>query len=59
MERMQLLWKLIREVSGDDAYERYVMHFRLNHADEGEPLSRQAFFKQQQDEKWKGIKRCC
>lgn len=52
----------IRQLSGEDAYERYLAHYQAFHADKNEvepPLSRQAFFKQWQDSKWKGIKRCC
>jgi len=44
---------------GEDAYERYLMHWRERHEGEGDPLDRRAFFKQQQERKWSGIKRCC
>lgn len=55
-------WQRIRQLSGDDAYERYLQHYHVQHA--GQPdapalLSRAEFFKQWQDEKWQGIKRCC
>jgi uncharacterized short protein YbdD (DUF466 family) len=56
------LWQGIRELSGDDAYERYLQHHAEHHAvdqDAEPPLTREAFFKQWQDSKWKGIKRCC
>jgi uncharacterized short protein YbdD (DUF466 family) len=54
------LWQGIRELSGDDAYERYLQHYAEHHAEDGAaPLTREAFFKQWQDSKWKGIKRCC
>ena len=60
------LWHTIRQnlrqLSGDDAYERYLRHHAEFHAstvDAQPALSRQAFFKLWQDEKWKGIKRCC
>ncbi len=52
------LWNIIRRLSGDDAYERYLAHHAAHHPDPP-PLSRTAFFKQWQDEKWKGVKRCC
>jgi len=55
-------WQRIRELSGDDAYERYLQHYAKHHAsmeDAEFPLSREAFFKQWQDDKWKGVKRCC
>jgi uncharacterized short protein YbdD (DUF466 family) len=62
-------WQVIRTLSGDDAYDRYLVHFEMHHtaADANEngtrnanlPLSRAAYFKEWQDDKWKGIKRCC
>jgi uncharacterized short protein YbdD (DUF466 family) len=54
------LWRGIRRVSGDDAYERYLSHHAEHHPDaDVPPLSREEFFKQWQDNKWKGVKRCC
>ncbi len=53
-------WRVLREITGDDAYERYLVHWNENHACEGgEPLSRAAFFRQETERKWNGIKRCC
>jgi uncharacterized short protein YbdD (DUF466 family) len=50
----------VRAVSGDDAYERYLVHWHKQHAREGEqPLNRAAFFKAEQARKWNGVKRCC
>lgn len=51
-------WHAIRRLSGDDAYERYLAQHAEHHPD-APPLSREAFFKQWQDGKWKGVKRCC
>ena len=62
IKTLKTLWQKIRQLSGDDAYERYLKHYVEHHAgnDDAEPpLSREAFFKQWQDAKWKGIKRCC
>ncbi len=66
---LKKLWQNIRQLSGDDAYERYLAHYNEhqklhaienNDLETGEPpLSREAFFKEWQDGKWKGIKRCC
>ena len=56
--RWKSLWRAIRRLSGDDAYDRYIAHHSAHHPDEP-PLSREAFFKQWQDDKWKGAKRCC
>lgn len=51
-------WRVIRRLSGDDAYERYLKH-HATHGQESPPLSRAEFFRQWQDGKWKGVKRCC
>jgi uncharacterized short protein YbdD (DUF466 family) len=58
-------WSTIRRLSGDDAYEQYLLHYQQHHADVADsealppPLSREEFFKQWQDKKWQGVKRCC
>jgi len=58
--KLKKLWLLIRQLSGDDAYEKYLKHFSAHHFDdEATPLTRAEFFKEWQDKKWKGIKRCC
>jgi uncharacterized short protein YbdD (DUF466 family) len=56
-----LIWRWLRQMSGDDAYERYLMHFEScsEHQSGKLPLSRKAFFKQWQDGKWNGNNRCC
>jgi len=48
----------VRQVSGDDAYERYLAHHAAAHAGEP-PLSRKAFFVEDQERKWGGVRRCC
>jgi uncharacterized short protein YbdD (DUF466 family) len=58
------LWRSVRQLSGDDAYEHYLQHYTEHHQGclEGEiepPLSKEAFFKEWQDKKWTGVKRCC
>lgn len=58
LSKLQRGWKLLRELSGDDAYERYLQHQAMHHPGE-KPLCRHAFFKQQQQQKWHGVKRCC
>ena len=52
------LWSAVRELSGDDAYERYCAHQVSHHANQ-HVLTRKEFFQQQQEQKWTGIKRCC
>ena len=51
-------WAALRELSGDDAYERYLAHHASCHAQQP-LLTRKAFFQQQQQQQWEGIKRCC
>jgi uncharacterized short protein YbdD (DUF466 family) len=53
-----LLWKTVRQLSGDDAYERYLQHQAAHHPEQS-PLSRRDFFRQWQERKWNGVKRCC
>ena len=50
--------KFARQLSGDDAYERYLAHHEQAHHDEI-PLNRREFFKQEQERKWNGVRRCC
>ena len=61
---LKTCWQMLRRLSGDDAYEQYLKHYALHHQTaDGHachpPLSKAEFFKQWQDEKWNGIKRCC
>lgn len=61
-KKIKHLWHIIRRLSGDDAYERYLAHHEESHAatvDAPPPLSRKAFFKLWQAQKWDGINRCC
>jgi uncharacterized short protein YbdD (DUF466 family) len=62
--KIKAAWQTLRQLSGDDAYERYLQHYAKYHQHHAEgvcqpPLSKAAFFKQWQDEKWTGVKRCC
>jgi uncharacterized short protein YbdD (DUF466 family) len=64
IKSLKNLWARVRQLSGDDAYERYLQHFAEHHqsgsAGEAEPLmTKEAFFKEWQDKKWTGVKRCC
>jgi uncharacterized short protein YbdD (DUF466 family) len=53
-------WAALREISGDDAYERYVAHWEARHAaTDDTPVGRAEFFEQEQRRKWEGVKRCC
>jgi uncharacterized short protein YbdD (DUF466 family) len=60
MPTLRHFWNLVRRLSGDDAYERYLVHWCEHHAAEGgQPLSRQAFFTAEVERKWNGVRRCC
>jgi len=48
----------LRHATGDDAYERYVAHQRVHHAEEA-VLDRRAYYLTEQQRKWTGVKRCC
>jgi uncharacterized short protein YbdD (DUF466 family) len=53
------LWNLLRNISGDDAYERYLDHLRQHHPDTT-PLSRRHFYICEQQRRWSGgPNRCC
>jgi uncharacterized short protein YbdD (DUF466 family) len=53
-------WSVLRELTGDDAYERYLAHWRAQHARDGAaPLDRAAFYREEQRRKWEGVRRCC
>jgi uncharacterized short protein YbdD (DUF466 family) len=58
LNKLKMFWRMVRRLSGDDAYERYLQHHATHHQADM-PLSKAAFFKQWQNEKWNGIKRCC
>jgi uncharacterized short protein YbdD (DUF466 family) len=57
---LRRIWAALREVTGDDAYERYVAHWHARHcADGAAPLDRAAFCREEQRRKWEGVRRCC
>jgi uncharacterized short protein YbdD (DUF466 family) len=51
-------WTALRNICGDDAYERYRAHRILHHADEP-MLDRRSFYLDAQQRKWSGVQRCC
>jgi uncharacterized short protein YbdD (DUF466 family) len=51
-------WRYLREVSGDDAYERYLAHHAAKHACTT-PLTAKEYFAERQRQKWSGVTRCC
>ncbi len=52
------VWRLLRRLADDDAYDRYLQHHARQHRDEV-PLDRRAFYLAQQRRKWSGVQRCC
>jgi len=56
--RRRHLWSIVRELAGDDAYERYLRHHAEAHAGTA-PLDRRAFWLERQRQKWNGVQRCC
>ena len=53
------LWSVLRNISGDDAYERYLHHLQQQHPD-AVPLSRRRFCQAEQQRRWNGgPNRCC
>lgn len=53
-------WSALRELTGDDAYERYLAHWRAHHASRDRaPLDRATFCREEQRRKWEGVRRCC
>ena len=59
MPYLKRLLRLIRCMTGEDAYERYLASWRDHHGEDEVPLDRKTFYKQQQERKWNGINRCC
>jgi uncharacterized short protein YbdD (DUF466 family) len=52
------VWSVIRSLSTDDAYDKYLAHHTAAHQGE-RPLSRREFYVRQQQQKWTGVSRCC
>ena len=57
-QRLFELWKLVRALATDDAYERYLVHHAQAHGG-AKPLSRREFYLGEQQRKWTGVSRCC
>jgi uncharacterized short protein YbdD (DUF466 family) len=52
------VWNGLRNILGDDAYERYLDHQHRRHPDTV-PLERAAFYQAELERRWSGINRCC
>jgi uncharacterized short protein YbdD (DUF466 family) len=51
-------WQVLRSLSGDDAYERYLQHLREHHAGSA-PLDRRAFYLREQERRFSGGPTSC
>lgn len=56
--KLRVIWQGFRQMTGDDAFERYLRHHAAAHPEEP-PLDRKAFFKQHETRKWEQPRRCC
>jgi len=53
-------WRGLQRLTGDDAYQRYLEHWRREHAcDEEKPMSRREFYLAEEQRKWNKPNRCC
>jgi len=52
------LWRMVRQLATDDAYERYLVHHRQMHGN-APALDRRTFYLHEQQRKWSDVKRCC
>ena len=51
-------WAFVRQVSGDDAYERYVEHMLGEHPERA-LMQRDQYYRFRTEQKWNRITRCC
>jgi uncharacterized short protein YbdD (DUF466 family) len=52
------IWSGLRAVTGDDAYDRYLLHRRERHP--GQPsLDRGSFYRAELERRWTQPNRCC
>lgn len=49
---------LLRGVTGDDAYDKYVAHLQRTQPQQA-PMSAEAFFRAQLEQKWNCVNGCC
>ena len=55
---LRVAWSGLRAACGDDAYERYLVHFSREHPGRP-PASRREFYRESERRKWSGVSRCC
>ena len=54
----RVVWSGLRAACGDDAYERYLVHFSREHPGRP-PAGRREFYRESEQRKWSGVSRCC
>jgi uncharacterized short protein YbdD (DUF466 family) len=58
MRLWRSFWRMVRALATDDAYERYLAHHERMHS-AAAPMTRRAFYLNEQQRKWTGVSRCC
>jgi uncharacterized short protein YbdD (DUF466 family) len=51
-------WAGLRSITGDDAYERYLSHRKIEHPGEA-ALDRSQFYRAELERRWREPNRCC
>ena len=59
VQRFLKCWSVLRRLSGDDAYERYLEHWHAHHGTGIAPPDRTTFSRNELARRWNGIRRCC
>jgi uncharacterized short protein YbdD (DUF466 family) len=58
LEVIARCWQALRQLAGEDRYERYIEHLRAAHPDR-QPPDRREFYRDMLARRWSGISRCC
>jgi|TARA_B100001964_G_scaffold27061_2_gene27074 uncharacterized short protein YbdD (DUF466 family) len=58
---LSTLWRGLRRATGDDAYDRYLEHWRVEHTvgSDEEPMDIKTFYRTHQEAQWQDVRRCC
>ncbi len=58
MKWLSKVWAFIQELTGENAYEKYLEHQVKHHPGQA-VLSKKEFFKLETERRWDGVRRCC
>ena len=58
LHALRVGWAGLRQITGDDAYDRYLERHEKTHPDVP-ALTRDEFYVSELDRKWSGVNRCC